>query len=625
MSLVSGANPVFGLNTLGGAVTIRTRDGFSDPGQHLQIDSGSFGRTEETLASGGNNGRWGYYVMANHMEEDGWRKESNSNATNYFGVLSWRGDAGMFDLHISHADTKLTGNEATPVEELAQFGRDSIYTAPDQTLNRLNMISGQGTWQINDATSLSATLYDRRVDTRSYNGDATDFAPCDDDSSILCDETTGAPVRDQNDDTISTFYDAINNISDRRQNGKGGTLQLAFKQPLFGFGNTFVVGAEADHGNVEYGSLVEASFILPNLHTASDQGIFIPDEALGVHTTTRGAGLYATDVFSLTSKLTLTASGRYNHTQTTIEDSGGNNPDLDGQHTFHRFNPAVGATYQWSAAVNFYTGYGESTRAPTPVELTCADENAPCKLPNQFVSDPPLKQVVAKSWELGLRGTFTPGGSFGRTHWRAGLFRTTNNDDILFQATGGSQSNEGFFSNVGETRRQGLEAAIDGKLFGGRLDWFANYTYLDATYQTAFFEDSVNHPEADADGQIFVPRGAKIPGLPKNVFKVGADIAIAPSVTVGGDVLYNSAQYLRGDEANLLAPLGGYALLNLRAVWHINTHVKVFARIENVLDRKYDTFGILGNPTPVFPDYTDSRFLGVGSPRAGWVGVKVDL
>jgi len=624
MSLVSGANPVFGLNTLGGAITIKTRDGFSDPGQHLQIDTGSFGRFEETLASGGSSGQWGYYLMANHMEEDGWRKQSNSNASNYFGALSWRGDAGMFDLHIAHADTKLTGNEATPVEELAQFGRDSIYTAPDQTLNRLNMISGQGSLQLNDATTLSGTVYNRRVETRSYNGDTSDFEPCEDDEGVLCNDD-GEPVLDQHGGTIPSSYNAINNIGDRRQQGRGGTLQLAFKQPLFGFANTFVVGAEVDSGKVDYGSLVEASFILPDLHTASDQGIFVPDDALSVHTTTRSAGVYATDVFSLTDKLTLTASGRYNHTRTTIEDTGGNDPDLDGKHTFHRFNPAVGATYQWSPAVNLYAGYGESTRAPTPVELTCADENAPCKLPNQFVSDPPLNQVVAKSWELGLRGAFAPGGWFGKTQWRAGLFRTTNNDDILFQATGGSQSNEGFFANVGQTRRQGFEGALNGKLLDGRLDWFANYTFLDATYRTGFFEDSVNHPDADEDGQIFVPKGSKLPGLPRHAIKLGADYAVIPSVTIGGDMTYNSRQYLRGDEANLLEPLGGYAIVNLRAVWHINAHVKAFARIENVFDRQYDTFGILGDPTPVFSDYTDPRFLGVGSPRAGWVGVKVDL
>ena len=160
-------------------------------------------------------------------------------------------------------------------------------------------------------------------------------------------------------------------------------------------------------------------------------------------------------------------------------------------------------------SLNFYGGYSESTRAPTPVELTCADEDAPCKLPNQFLADPALKQVVAKSWEGGFRGRF--GGSY-RIDWHVGLFRTTNVDDILFQATGGSSSNEGFFANVGDTRREGLEASVSGVAFDKRLNWYANYTYLDATYRTTFSENSANHPDADANGLIYVRKGDRLPG-----------------------------------------------------------------------------------------------------------------
>src|SRR5262249_47433137 len=155
------------------------------------------------------------------------------------------------------------------------------------------------------------------------------------------------------------------------------------------------------------------------------------------------------------------------------EDTSGENPDLDGNHHFARLNPAIGLTYQLSRGVNAYGGYSESTRAPTAVELTCASPDAPCKLPNEFVADPELQQVVARNWEAGLRGEFD-GGAMGRAHWNAGVFRTTNVHDLLFQATGGAQSNEGFFANVGDTRRQGLETSISGKLFDGRVDWFAN-------------------------------------------------------------------------------------------------------------------------------------------------------
>jgi iron complex outermembrane recepter protein len=241
------------------------------------------------------------------------------------------------------------------------------------------------------------------------------------------------------------------------------------------------------------------------------------------------------------------------------------------------------------------------------------------------VSDPPLKQVVAKTWEGGLRGTFNADGNGDRVNWHLGLFRTTNADDILFQSTGGTQSNEGFFANVGDTRRQGVEASLSGTGLDKRLDWYVNYTYLNATYLTGFSENSANHPDADEDGLIFVKKGDHIPGLPKHSFKLGADFAVTKALSIGADVIANSGQFLRSDEANLLGETAGYALLNLRANYTFNEHFSVFARVDNVFDRRYVTFGTLGDPTDVYPDFDDPRFYGPGQPRAGWIGFRVAL
>jgi outer membrane receptor protein involved in Fe transport len=358
--------------------------------------------------------------------------------------------------------------------------------------------------------------------------------------------------------------------------------------------------------------------------TVPDTGLFIPEDTLMVRSSTRSTGLFATDTLSISDRLAVTLSGRENRTRTKIRDETGENPDLDGDHGFSRFNPAAGVTYQFSNALNFYGGYSESTRAPTPVELTCADEDAPCKLPNQFLADPPLKQVVAKSWEGGFRGRLGEI-SGDRIDWHVGLFRTTNVDDILFQATGGSSSNEGFFANVGETRRQGLEASLAGTAFGKRLRWYANYTYLDATYRTGFTENSANHPDADDDGLIEVRRGNRIPGLPEHSVKLGGDLALTKQLSIGGDVIASSGQYLRNDEANLLPEIPGYAVVNLHASYTFNDHVSVFGRIDNVFDRKYYTFGTLGEPDEVFPDFEDPRFYGPAAPRGAWIGVRVAL
>ena len=629
MSLLSGANPIFGLNTLGGAILIETKNGFTDPGNHAEFYGGSFGRNETTASSGANNGEWGYYILANHFEENGWRDLSNSNATTFMGTLSWRGTDATFDLHLNHVEDKLVGNGAQSIEVL-QLAPKSVFTAPDRTQNFYSGITAQGTYKFNDDVSLSATVFGRQVDTRSYNGDASDFDSCDDNADILCDDD-GSPVQDQNGNNISSAYNAINNIGVRKQRSFGASLQAVFKQDVFNFKNQFVAGLDYDNGRVNYSSVLEASYLVPfsgdpnySFVTAANTGILIPDDALAVHISDVNEGLYLTDTLSLTEKLAVTLSARYNHTHTVITDTSGDNPDLNGDHYFHRLNPSVGLTYQFSKELNFYSTYNESTRAPTPVELTCASPDAPCKLPNDFVADPDLKQVVARSVEAGFRGELDMPWQ-GTTHWQAGIYRTRNQDDIIFQSTGGAQSNEGFFANVGDTRRQGAEVSFNGKLFENRLDWFANYTYVDATFQTPFLENSANNPNADDDGLIQVNKGDRIPGVPRNAVKIGFDYHIIPAVTIGADAVYNASQYLRGDESNLLQPIGGYTVVNLRGSYRINEHIALFARVENVFDKRYYNFGILGDATDIFPDFQDPRFLSPGMPRGEWVGVSVDF
>lgn len=628
-SLISGANPVFGLNTLGGAIDITTKNGFTDPGTEAQFMTGSYGRNETTVQSGGNNGSWGYYLLANHFEEHGWRDLSGSNAKNFLGTLSWRGDKATFDLHLSHAETELTGNGTAPVEELA-LRRKSVFTAPDLTQNDMSGITANGTYQFNDDTSLAATVFGRQVNTRAYNGDDSDFDECDDNDDYLCNDD-GSPVLDQNGNRLSSDYNAINNIGERKQRSYGGSLQMVFKQPLFGLDNQFVAGLDYDHGRLNYSSVLEAAELQPDPDgapystvTSANSGVYVPDEALKTHVSDVNEGVYFTDTLSLTDQWAITASGRYNHTHTVIQDVSGMNPDLDGNHSFHRFNPSLGTTFQWSPAINFYGGYSESTRAPTPVELTCASPTAPCLLPNDFVSDPDLKQVVAKSWEAGLRGKL--GGSDSSLHWDVGLYRTTNANDILFQTTGGAQSNQGFFANVGDTRRQGVQAVLSGKLFDGRLDWYANYTYLDATFQTSFDEVSANNPDADPDtGVIQVRKGDHIPSLPKNAFKLGADFAVTPTFSIGADMVANSGQYLRGDESNQVGQIAGFTVFNLHASYRINKHLSVSAHVDNVFNRDYDNFGTLGDATDVFPTFTDGRFLSPSAPRGEWITVAYEL
>ena len=121
-------------------------------------------------------------------------------------------------------------------------------------------------------------------------------------------------------------------------------------------------------------------------------------------TTNQYWGLYFTDTLSPAPWVDLTLAGRYNWAQVKIQDHSGTNPALDGNNTFSRFNPAVGATFKPMPALTAYVNYNEGMRIPTPVELTCADPSAPCSLPNAFLADPPLDPVIAKTLEAGVRG-----------------------------------------------------------------------------------------------------------------------------------------------------------------------------------------------------------------------------
>jgi len=626
LSLLSGANPVFGLNTLGGAIDIHTKTGFDTVGSHAELGTGSFGRTTSNFETGGHDERWGYYIQASHLHERGWRDLSPSDVNNVLASSSWRWDSGSADLRLAHTESSLSGNGAAPVDELA-VRRSAVFTAPDRTNNRLDGITLNASQDWGSQTRLAGTLYERQVRTLAYNGDQSSFKQCSDDASVLC-EDDGTRVRDQHGKPAAASYDAIANLGVRAQHSHGATMQMTDKAPLLGLRNQLVLGADLARGSVDYHSqLALAHMTYPTdlpigSFIADDTGLTVPEHALSVNVTDYRYGAYLSDTLELTPQWALTAAARYNSSRTMLQDNSGLHPELDGDHRYHRLNPALGATYQWSPSINLFAGYSEATRVPTPVELSCADPTAPCLLPNDFVADPELKQVVAKSWEAGVRGKL---GDLD-LHWQASLFRTKNVNDILFQATGGAQSNRGFYANVGDTRRQGLQLSLNGHTDGGRLDWFMNYTYLDATFQTPFDEVSANHPDADpVTGLIHVSRGNRIPGLPSNAFKAGIERRFDHGLSLGTDMIYNSGQYLRGDEANLMGKTAGYPVFNLHGRYQIDTHMALLLHLDNALNRRYATFGTLGDPTSVMPASSNPRFVSLGAPRSAAISLSVDL
>jgi outer membrane receptor protein involved in Fe transport len=466
--------------------------------------------------------------------------------------------------------------------------------------------------------ALRGNLYVRSSDIDTLNGDDSDFEECERTPGFICEGEDGGEeiVLDENGLFVVADDDlegATVNRTSTEQDGTGFGLQADFTGDLGGRENRLTLGVTYDEADVGFAASTELG-ALDATRQAVAGGVFVGDAFTGLETSTSSTGFYASNLFTFGARTVLTVSGRYNRTHVVLEDL--LEDDLDGDHTFQRFNPAVGLTVA-SEALTFYAGYSESNRAPSPVELTCADEDDPCRLPNAFVADPPLEQVVAKTVEAGVRGEWDGG------RWHAGVFRTTNHDDILF-ISAGALTNEGFFDNVGETRRDGFEANLLGSA-GKRLTWSLDYTYLDATFREDFAVMSPNHPEA-VDGEIEVESGDRLPLIPEQLLKAGVRFAFTDAFMLGADVVASSGAYFRGDEGNLLETLDGYSVVNLRAEYRFGERASLFLAVDNLLDQEYETFGVFGEADEVLGEgFDEPYFVGPGAPRGAWIGVRVEL
>jgi iron complex outermembrane recepter protein len=634
INLMPGSNPLFGLNTLGGALSLETRTGFSAPGVAAHLTGGAFSRRTAAFEGGQHGDHFGLFLAASTTKEDGWRDVSPSLALSAMATGSYRGDSSHLDLSLALADTDLTGNGATPEQLLAQ-DRKAVFTSPDQTKNQLLLATLRGEREFGPTLRLSGSAYYRHTRTTTLNGDDAEWRRCETPglTAFVCgggdDDDPGggmdAPILDGQGRNVpfdtAYPYDAANNRTQTYQDGLGGAVQVALEAPVTGRENHLFLGTAADLGFARFSSLAELARLSGTRGTLGAD-IVDPSSRVGVHTTTRTVGVFASEVLAARRDLFVTLSGRFNSSHLSLEDQIGD--DLDGEHSFARFNPSAGVSYQPLATFGVFGNYSEAARNPTPLELTCASADDPCRLPNDFVADPPLAQVVARTIELGVRGQWTRQGM--TLSYDAAAFRTRNSDDILF-ISAGPLINTGYFANVGETQRQGVETNLAGGLpvagSASWLRWSLHYTFLDATFRTPFSARSENHPDA-VNGSIDVKTGARLPSVPKHLAKGSLTWIYRDRLRIAGDVVVQGDQILRGDEANLLAAVPGFAVLALLAQVDLARTATVFIRLANVLDTRYQSFGSLGDPTSVLgPAYDSPRFYGPGAPRSVFAGIDL--
>lgn len=596
IQLIPGSNPAFGLNTLGGALAIYTKSGSTSPGGAIEAYAGSFGRIGAEFEYGGKQQQLDYFITANYLNDQGWAEHNPSSVKQFFGKLGWRDEKTDIEASLTRVSNTLQATQTLPLSFFDNIRQ--AYTFPDQNDNRLSLLTLKGSHFLSEQLILGANLYYRKYRNANLSSNLNnDFDPLND------------PVQATNDRAVID------------QDSYGLGLQLTVLNSIAQFRNRFSIGASGDFGEASFTQdTQQAAFTLERGAVGTSD--FVQDT--NARTRNRYYSLFFTDTLNLNKEWTLNLSGRNNRATVKIEDLTGADPLLNGEHTFSRFNPALGLNFSPSERLTAYAAYNEGMRTPTPIELACADPLAPCKLPNNFLADPALQKVVSKTWETGLRGKLAQD-----TQWSSAIYRTQLSNDIQFVSSSGASVNTGYFQNVGQSRRTGLELAMS-------TQWRAlaasvRYSYLKATFESPFELNSPSNSLANANGAIQVRPGDRIPGVPQHSLKLRLQYAFGDQAALGANIIYNSSIFARGDENNqdVNGRIPGYVVVNLDGRYTVAKDLELFARVANLFDRNYSNVGVIGQNFFTGPgrsysgsDPLNEQFRGPGVPRGVWLGLR---
>jgi outer membrane receptor protein involved in Fe transport len=683
MSLVPGSNPLFGRNSLGGALSVRTKDGRSDPGFELEGSHGSFRRsTLEAQAGGSSASGLDWFLTGDYFKERGWRDHSPSEAGQVFGKLGWSDAKTRITLSGSFADTDLDGNGLQEIR-LLDADRASVYTYPDNTKNRAWLTNLTAKHDLSGNLSFSGNLFWRHMRTRTFNGDINDEALGEnlyqpsavEQAALTAAGYSGFPVSGETQantpfprwrciaDVLlnSEPNEKCNGLANQSANNQrewGATGELTFRTPLMGAENALTLGLAYVHSRAHFIQSTQFGYLTPDrgIVPVDGAGAFADgtqesenafDARVDLVGRTSSVSAYALDALDI-GQLHVDLSARYDRTTIHNRDAispGGGTGSLDTDQRFQRLNPALALRYKLATGVSLDAAIAQTSRAPSAVELGCADPESPCRLPNALAGDPPLAQVVARSVEGGINATI------GGVTARAGAFRTVSRNDILFVAD--DASGFGYFRNFGKTRRQGLDVDMSGRIGPVRLS--GHYTLLDATYRSRETVDgsansSAAHAASGFEGEIDIEKGDRIPLIPRHIFKASANFDPIDHVSLSLDMVAVSGVYARGNENNQHGLDGvyyvgagktdAYTVFNMGVEVRAVKAITLFAQASNLFDKHYASaaqlaatgFDANGNfvsrpfAAPVIDDerpLVSSTFYAPGAPRAIQVGARV--
>ena len=637
VALMPGSNPLFGLNTLGGALALTTKNGRQNPGVSVDVNAGSFKRGRVDFSAGHDFGAVHAFIAGTAFRDGGWRDDSQGKLGNLFAKIGGATNKMEWDLTALVGRSRLIGNGLLPsvrfedgefLTGLYEDKRQAIYTSPEITRNTTQHFAFNLNNALSSNSKFSFLAHHRNVRVN----------------------TAGADVNPEYEDYVEDCEDGFNANGTARNTQACGVSraqgaripavvihEAQIKQRTSGASvvwshhagaHQFTAGVSADHSRVRY-----QQFVTEGHFDARRFGTVDGDEErtfdAGVRGSSRTLSAYATNTYAIAAGTHFTGALRWNRTRvsSTVSNEDGDLPSET--FAYGKLNPALGITHRFGAPLTLYAGFSQGTRVPTVIELGCADPNNACRLPTGLQADPYLKQVFARTGELGARVRLS-----SQTRVHATAYRTENRNDILFFRAGAT--NLGYFDNFDRTHREGFELGLDHSI----EDWSFKFdiAHVKATYQTVGVLQL-------GERNVRVVPGMRIAGVPATTAKFSVDWFVNPQWCAGAQLVSVGKQTTQGNEDGFIDDgedeeaatkqnwgLKGYTLLNFRLDYRPTDKLTAYLRLNNALNRRYETYAAIG--ADLFPngkqlaphiEATDAalaKFVAPGAPRTVFAGLR---
>ncbi len=554
VEVLSGNGTLLGRNSLGGSINLVTRRGEQGPpAGEIELSGGNYSTYSAEGSIGGmlKNGV-DYYVGGGYNNEDGWRQETGANQwqafTNIGKLGQTSGIRGQF--FFSHSYAQTAGSLPEVIYDLK----------PDSNLT---------TGDYEDLNGLQAALagYKQMGNGRgSFN--------------IYYRYTTATRFNVNQEEDPDSFNDATNSVF-------GGTLDYRFGIPL----GKSAVGLRFGLDGSTAASSIQAADRFEQVRW--------PD---GHHDYVKSP-LWDVGVFGLADypmgNVTLSAGARFDYVKIPFNNQ--LDPANDTTSTYPRFDPRIGVDINTGRGGSVFASVGTSFRAPSLIEVACADPEEPCVLPYSLGDDPPIKPVTVTTLEFGGRYDHGHVSLSATAYWSE-----VRNDIYLFpspEEISGSTI-QGYFGNIAKTRRVGIE--LNSRFaFGQAHSFYLNYAFTKATFQSEADIFSILEEEGISNT---VEPGDKIPLVPEQQIKGGVNLRFPFGLRAGADLRWIGSQVYQQDEANNKPELPSYFVAEARAGWEWGPW-EASVVVNNLFNAHYATFGTFnvnqGDPLqPIVPFLT---------------------